>query len=966
MTAVDDEVHEVGDPSEFEPVDEAASETVGVKSPSWTWWTRERLFSLIVVAACCIYMVWAVHPELVLTDTTATGGDMGAHVWGPAFMRDFLLPQFAVTGWSADWYAGFPAYLFYMVIPSLIIVILDVGIFDVTSIFGALASVVVVAGAIAAMWRIRHHESRLVRFVVWVGAGLGALLLIDLPYNIAFKLVVVSGLIAFPAAVWYLMNALSLRRPGPELGAIASLLFLMDRYLFNIYGGNMASTMAGEFAFSISITLALFGLGLVANGVRTGRYRARAAMVIALSLMCHVIPGFFFLVTAAVIIVVLRPQVSSWKWALPTGLSAGLMGLWWYLPFYGHSHFLNDMGWEKLGVQLRGESWARTQIGGALRTAGVEVASSNPVDAIRFDMNWVQIRRYLLPFAPFEINGQTINDPNMHHGKIIFALAVVGAVMSLIMVVRAGIFFTLVTAITAIAFIVMPQHRFWNARVLPFYYLSIFLLAAIGVALLIRAGALVFKGRWVDPPAPISMGVTLASFIIVFVAMGMPLRALPGGSMGADGAYHWLWLSAKADNPVRGWAQWNFDGLERKPGTRIETENEGTDQAVTRRILDTSNSDEFFGMIDMMDEVGSEHGCGRAMWEYGERLGDYGTPMAPMLLPYFTDHCIGSMEGLYFEASSTTPFHFLVQSEMSEKPSRPQRFDSHLQFASSPYLSLDVAAGVSHLQLMGVKYYLALTDAAKEMADAEPRLTKVGESGPWRAYEVADIDLVTPLENEPVVWNDVPNDIYDYAKPAIDWFNDESQWEVVLATSGPKEWKRISAGETAPVTPTDAKSVKVTNVKSTQDTISFDVSETGVPVLIRSSYFPNWRVDGADDVYRVTPNQMVVVPTSNHVELSYGRSGIEWIGYLLSLIGFIGFLYFVIRGPGLAVTPETGEFFGDREFIPEDDDGEGEDGVSEDGPAEGSGLAGDSDPPEEDAGVVAEADVGPPEDPLLS
>ena len=31
-----------------------------------------------------------------------------------------------------------------------------------------------------------------------------------------------------------------------------------------------------------------------------------------------------------------------------------------------------------------------------------------------------------------------------------------------------------------------------------------------------------------------------------------------------------------------------------------------------------------------------------------------------MLLPFWTDGCIGSMEGLYFEASGSTPYHFLT------------------------------------------------------------------------------------------------------------------------------------------------------------------------------------------------------------------------------------------------------------------------------------------------------------------
>ena len=50
--------------------------------------------------------------------------------------------------------------------------------------------------------------------------------------------------------------------PGPALLSVASVLFLFDRN-FTIYGGNVASTLAGEFAFSISLSLALLYLGVV-------------------------------------------------------------------------------------------------------------------------------------------------------------------------------------------------------------------------------------------------------------------------------------------------------------------------------------------------------------------------------------------------------------------------------------------------------------------------------------------------------------------------------------------------------------------------------------------------------------------------------------------------------------------------------------------------------------------------------
>ena len=46
----------------------------------------------------------------------------------PAYLRDHLLPQGRLSGWTPDWYDGFPAYQFYMVVPSLLVVLLNVGL----------------------------------------------------------------------------------------------------------------------------------------------------------------------------------------------------------------------------------------------------------------------------------------------------------------------------------------------------------------------------------------------------------------------------------------------------------------------------------------------------------------------------------------------------------------------------------------------------------------------------------------------------------------------------------------------------------------------------------------------------------------------------------------------------------------------------------------------------------------------
>jgi hypothetical protein len=431
----------------------------------------------------------------------------------------------------------------------------------------------------------------------------------------------------------------------------------------------------------------------------------------------------------------------------------------------------------------------------------------------------------------------------------------------------------------------MPQGRLWNARVLPFYYLAIILLAGLAVAEVVRlVTVLARRGR----PLPVQVGAAgaLGSLAAVLVVVGLPLGALPFDEAIGDEAnpsgYRWPsfspWrMEGSPASFVNSWADWNYSGYEGKPSYR-----EYHDLMVTMRELGESD----------------DHGCGRAHWEYEQQLDRYGTPMALMLLPYWTDGCIGSMEGLYFESSSTTPYHFLMGSELSAAPSNPQR---HL-----PYRPFDIDLGVQHMQLMGVRYYMAFSDQAIEAARSHPDLSQVAVSEPWVIYEVAGSELVTPLEYEPAVLEGVHDAQHEWlgeeppegempvAGPAVEWFLDPSRWDVALSQGGLDEWQRVEAGEepeTRSVTPAEVSGIRETNAS-----ISFDVDRVGSPVLVKASYFPNWRVEGAEGPWRVAPNLMVVVPTEEHVELRYGRTGVEWGSYTLTLLGIVGLVVLARRG----------------------------------------------------------------------
>ena len=164
--------------------------------------------------------------------------------------------------------------------------------------------------------------------------------------------------------------------------------------------------------------------------------------------------------------------------------------------------------------------------------------------------------------------------------------------------------------------------------------------------------------------------------------------------------------------------------------------------------------------MQTMAAMGKRYGCGRAMWEYSASENRFGTPEALMLLPYETNGCIDSMEGLLFESSTTTPYHFLNQAELSAGPSEPE--------VGLPYGSLNVTLGVQHLQLLGVKYFIAETPQVEQEAAVDPicsssprqvrgptTTTAPTRTTTWDIYLVKDSPLVTPLVNDPVVLSGV-------------------------------------------------------------------------------------------------------------------------------------------------------------------------------------------------------------------
>jgi hypothetical protein len=275
------------------------------------------------------------------------------------------------------------------------------------------------------------------------------------------------------------------------------------------------------------------------------------------------------------------------------------------------------------------------------------------------------------------------------------------------------------------------------------------------------------------------------------------------------------------------------------------------------------------------------------------------------------------MEGLFFEASGTTPYHFLTTAAMSKQSSNPVR--------ELRYTDNDASVGVPELQALGVRYVMVRTDEAKREAEAQPELTLLATSGPWEIFQVADSDVVVPLDVQPVVVERRGGDQRERnLELGTSWFQHQADWPAIPADDGPEEWQRISVAvdesrripdpSRSPddpdtrgkqvdivvpeqeIEPVQLPPVQVTDVEMGEQELSFRVDQVGVPVLVRVGYFPNWDVEGAEGPYRIAPNFMVVVPTANEVQLHYGRSGSDLFYYALTLIGIGLLVFFRMRG----------------------------------------------------------------------
>ncbi len=755
------------------------------------------------VAVPTIVILLVLNPELIFTATTPSGGDMGAHVLGPAFLRDELLPRGRIQGWSNSWFAGFPIFYFYFPLPSLVIVFLD----------------------------------------------------LFLPYGVAFKIVTVIGLLGLPSATYFFARSMGFGRAVAMVTGTAGAAFaFLENPTPQIFGGTIASTLAGEFSYSWSFALALVYLSLMTKTIHEDRkYGPWAALFLALTALTHVITT----ITAVFATLVMLVWKQGRRYVPLTWLMGFAVAAVWALPLLARLNLTTDMNWQPLtGLDelIPPELWP------------VVIAGS-------VGLVWSMIRtRKIAPFAILTLvpilgffyleqgaklwNGRLL--PHWFFGVSVFAGLAVG--MASVELARR-----------------LPKRlSTWWAQIAVGSFTVFMMTAAANARRQIDIGGGQIEMRWL-------VGIIGAALIVaMFLA---PARLQSATLIPAVAAA--LIIGAAAVGTVTeeayvdGWARWNYSGYEQK-GPYAEY------QAVTERV--------------------AALGPGRVQWEANSELNQYGTPMALMLFPYWSQGDNPSMEGLFFESSLTTPFHFLNAAELSRKPSNP--------IPGLDYRNFDFDRGSAHMQLFNVEYYVAFTEEARAEALSHPDFTLVAETTPFTIFELPESSLVDIARFEPWVFESAedslaslvtgvfsPSEEPDFVDVALDWYDDLDLIDQWIVEEGPAEWGRVTAvtvqdededkkpklvvdypQERRPITSTGL----VSDVEIENELVSFRTTAIGVPHMVKVSYFPNWQVEGADGPFRVSPSLMMVIPTQEDVTLQFKSTWAEKSGLALSIFGIIG------------------------------------------------------------------------------
>ncbi|HET9008183.1 MAG TPA: hypothetical protein VFQ04_15845, partial [Actinomycetes bacterium] len=173
-------------------------------------------------------------------------------------------------------------------------------------------------------------------------------------------------------------------------------------------------------------------------------------------------------------------------------------------------------------------------------------------------------------------------------------------------------------------------------------------------------------------------------------------------------------------------------------------------------------------------------------------------------------------------------------------------------------------------------------------AAAAAGLPVVQRSGRFTIYRVGTGNLVEVPRFRPVLV-----DHSDWRAKGLAWYANPDWLETPLVFASSDDRAAAAAfarSDAPPLTRLPPERLErpgelAATTSRTGDVISFRTDRIGEPHIVKVSWFPNWKVEGAQGPWLLSPGLMVVVPTQAEVRLSYGDTPVELAGKALTVAG---------------------------------------------------------------------------------
>jgi hypothetical protein len=642
-------------------------------------------------------------PGLLLVPTITAGGDTPCHYPTFTWFHQRLLPELRLHGWYPGAYLGHPLLLYYFPLPFLVM--------------SALAP----------------------------AAGL----------PVAFKLGTALGVFLLPPLTYAAFRLMGFRFPAPLLGAAAALVFLFVEEN-PIWGGTMASTLTGEFAYAYGIALAVLFLGVAYRTYTRGGPLWPAAAALAVTAFAHGYAVLWAGLSATYFLYAARRPARTLRWLATLAAAAFGLAAFWLLPL------LASWGW------------------------------TTPYDDAWITVSW----RNLLPPLLWPL----------------FAAAALGVVATLVWGRRAGgadhrlLFLAHAALVAACLAAAGPALGIIDVRFVPFAQLALALLGAASIAM--------------------AVGALAASEL---AAVGLVVLAILHGDA--------------RSRVLRQWLEWNYTGLEAK--------------------------ELWPAFAELSRRLGETPGGGRVAVEYGPVHERAGSIRMYETLPFFTGR--GTLEGVYNQASLQTHFVYYLASELGATSPNP--------FRSRTYSTFDPEAALAHLRLFAVRDVVAVSPQLVAALRGRQDVVALFSVPPYEVFR-----LTTPARMvEPLAFAPVRASRDDWREQAWRWFVRRPLPGAHLVFSDDTRFGTAGRADSAPP-PLALEAGAATSEEVVEpESITFRTNRPGHPVLVRVSYHPRWRVEGADGPYLVSPALMMVVPRAPVVRLVYARNWSDHLGLALTI-----------------------------------------------------------------------------------